>query len=449
MSYTKRVMTNIASVHEQPEHESDRPVAYCHVIDEAVSTRDVQAVMALAGRQPVMLMGTHRPLADLFPASSFVQLTARTTSDMQRNQALQQYGELLGRELRTLGYSILHVPVARHGQGVFASDTEANSESLAALWSGLRIEGVAMCAELPSDGANGVDWQQLRYALVSGLPFVSVPCALARETVLAELMDTERFAGVACVSGLGASGLEGMALLDEAVRLLDMGWHALILDDVQADTAKALLHGLAERETGNQNAQQDATGRLNKRMSMLAGVEGRGEGAVALDRDADYMLKRRVLSHKLGIDDAYAFAERPARWGSMVRFHYRLQVDGEVRDENQDDGLRALLGKGQVIPGLETALVGRRKGDTFRLEIAPEDGYGVAEPGQIHRIPRSGILLAPGQRLQVGASAMIPGAGGVVQGRIISMDDEEVVVDANHELAGKTLVFDITIVDVV
>lgn len=434
--------------------DSEALVCFHHMVDFPVDTGQVTDVLVNAGSVPILLSGTHRPLDDQFPAFEFNMVSQRFAHNaMQRNQAYKQYGELLGWELRFLGYSILNLSIEQNGRLLFADEPEGNGESMAALWSGLRTEGVALCLELSADRSeidgSGIDWEMARYPLVSGVPFVSVDYAQASEESIRSLIETERFAGVALVSGLAAADLSGDALVDEAVRLLNLGWHALLVNDLDKQERQSLLAGLKFRSVKNLSAHQDSLARMNKRLQMLQAVEERGKGLIALDRDPDYLLKRRVLSHKLQIRDDYAFQERPARWGSLVRFTYRMRVDGEVMDENQDEGLRTILGKGQVIPGLEQALLGCRKEQALSVEIQPEDAYGLHKEDLIYHIPRSGIFLAPGQKLELGSTATIPRQGEVVHGNIVEINDDTVVVDANHELAGKALQFEIKILDVI
>jgi len=423
---------------------------YSHRMDGSGDSSSIENLLAGAGGKTVMLLGGHRPLEDQFPVADLKQVAKRFThNEMQACQVFRQYGELLGMELRMLGYSVLSVAVVCGDKFLFADNLESNANGLAAFWSGLRIEGVAIGVELPPARNGGVDWDHVRPALISGAPFVTISHGLATSETWHQLMENERFSGVACVSGLAATGLHGVALAEDAARLLNMGWHALVLDDLDLESLQSLYAMLAEMAVACHESHEDSLGRIGKRRDMLAAIEERGKGLVALDRDPDYVLKRRLLSHKLGIEDAYAFQERPARPGSMARFQYRLFIDGGLRDENQNDGMRVILGKGQIISGLEDELINRRKGDRFIVEIPPEKAYGVIEDSLIIQIPRNGIMLAPGQRLQPGGRAVIPREGEALEGRIVEVQDDVIIVDTNHELAGKSLTFEVVVMDVI
>lgn len=444
MNYTRRLFVPVGFASEVGASDM-----LSHHMAASLDLETLDAALAPASGGMLMLGGGHRPMRDQFAALSLKQVGHRFDHNpMQANQAFRQYGELLGLELRALGYAILQVQAIADGQMLFADDAESNAGRMAAFWSGLRSEGVAINVVLPPDASGGVDWEQVNLTLISGAPFVTVDYAHASAELLHQLLNEQRFAGVACVAGLAASGLSGRNLLEEAVRLLDMGWHALLLDDLDGEAFSMLYQGLRDTGIGAEDSHQDAVARLSKRRSQLQAVEGRGAGFLSLDRDADYILKRRLLSGKLRIDDPYAFQERPARSGSMIRFRYRLFVDDELRDQSEADGMRVLLGKGQIIPGLERSLMGRRKGDRFRTEVPPEQGYGNVDASRILSIPRGGIMLAPGERLKPGGRAVIPRNGEALVGRILEVGDDEVRVDTNHELAGKALSFEIDVLDV-
>lgn len=429
---------------------NDRCAGYAYVARDSQDTAEVETAIKEAVREPVMLCGNHRPIRDQFPVmdlSMFEQRYPDEAHTMQRNQLLRQYGAMLGWELRVAGFSAIRLKLEHKGKRLFATDPERNGDCAAAFWSGLRTEGLALALDLP--GEEKADWTQMRYPLISGLPFVVVPHGLATEATFADLMHKERFSGVAYVSGLGKRGLDDQALVSEAVRLLDMGWNAILLDDLEEAAAAQLATTLSEIPVKNNEAQQDSLGRLNKRREMLLAIEDRGSGFVSLDRDPEYPVKRLMFANKLKIEDQYSAQERTSRFGSLVRFHYALYVDGELKEENRDEGLRAMLGRHQVIPGLEKALMGRRKGETFTVEVSPEEAYGVHDPEQVFRLPRKGILLAPGERLQLGGRVTIPQQGDVIYGRIVEMTEDEVVVDANHDLAGKTLTFEVSVIDII
>jgi FKBP-type peptidyl-prolyl cis-trans isomerase SlyD len=74
----------------------------------------------------------------------------------------------------------------------------------------------------------------------------------------------------------------------------------------------------------------------------------------------------------------------------VISLHYTLTVDGEKVESShdRDEQLWILLGHGQLIPGLETALDGHVAGDDMSVDVAAADGYGEREEGQIQRMSK-------------------------------------------------------------
>lgn len=134
--------------------------------------------------------------------------------------------------------------------------------------------------------------------------------------------------------------------------------------------------------------------------------------------------------------------------GKVVSVDYTLTDDsGRVLDTNKGQGpLLYLHGVGGIVPGLERALEGRSPGDSVKVDVEPHDAYGVRDESQVETLPRSAFKviddLAPGMQFH--------GSDGEHQRliTILSVDKDTVRVDANHPLAGKTLRFDVTILDV-
>ncbi|MGH8192354.1 MAG: FKBP-type peptidyl-prolyl cis-trans isomerase [Rhodanobacteraceae bacterium] len=141
-----------------------------------------------------------------------------------------------------------------------------------------------------------------------------------------------------------------------------------------------------------------------------------------------------------------------AEQDSVVGFHYRVRdaADADAAAEPFDDSRKrgepmwALLGHGQLVPGVEKALNGREQGEKFEVEIAPADAYGEYQEGLLQRVPKKYFQNA--QKLKPGATTMLTTRGGgrrQVTVRKIGM--ASIDVDHNHPLAGKTLHFDIEI----
>ncbi|MDB9865267.1 peptidylprolyl isomerase [Candidatus Thioglobus sp.] len=133
----------------------------------------------------------------------------------------------------------------------------------------------------------------------------------------------------------------------------------------------------------------------------------------------------------------------------VVSMHYTLKNDvGDVIDSSEGkETMDFLQGHGNIIPGLETALEGSKKGDKVEVSIEPEEGYGLKMDDAIQEIPRTALQgideVKIGMQLQ---SQDQDGNPFVVT--VIKLDDEKITVDANHPLAGETLHFSVSIEDV-
>ncbi len=134
--------------------------------------------------------------------------------------------------------------------------------------------------------------------------------------------------------------------------------------------------------------------------------------------------------------------------GKQVSIEYTLTLDdGEVADTNVGaDPLVFECGAGQIIPGLEKELEGLASGDEKQVTVDPEDAYGAIVEEAIADIPRENI---PGEGLEVGAYLQAQGADGqILNGMVKEIKDDNVIVDFNHPLAGKTLTFDVKVINV-
>lgn len=138
---------------------------------------------------------------------------------------------------------------------------------------------------------------------------------------------------------------------------------------------------------------------------------------------------------------------------SVVSFHYVVRDAADAGAEPFDDSrkrgepLLALLGHGQLVPGVEKALTGREAGEKFEVDIAPEDAYGERQEGLLQRVPKKYFQSA--EKLKPGMTTVLQTRdGGQRMVTIHKVGMSSIDVDHNHPLAGKTLHFDIEITDV-
>ena len=132
----------------------------------------------------------------------------------------------------------------------------------------------------------------------------------------------------------------------------------------------------------------------------------------------------------------------------IVQIDYTLTgKDGQLLDSSKGGQPFAYLhGAGNIIPGLENALEGKSSGDQLNVSISPDQAYGHRSDQMVQKVPRSAFSgvadLKPGMRFQ----ANTPDGARLLT--VVAVEGEEVTIDANHPLAGETLNFDVTIVDV-
>jgi len=130
---------------------------------------------------------------------------------------------------------------------------------------------------------------------------------------------------------------------------------------------------------------------------------------------------------------------------SIVSIHYTLTDEDDVQIDSSkgQEPLLYLQGAGNIIPGLENALAGKAVGDSLTVSVAPVEGYGEYLDEMVQRVPRK--MFEDGQDMEVGMQFQATTDQGPISVIITDVTDEDVSVDANHPLAGKTLNFDVTI----
>lgn len=133
----------------------------------------------------------------------------------------------------------------------------------------------------------------------------------------------------------------------------------------------------------------------------------------------------------------------------VVSMHYTLtDNDGKVLDSSEGaEPLDYLHGAGNIIPGLETALIGKVADDALKVTVEPKEGYGELIPELIQKVNKSAFEGV--DNLEPGMAFEAQGPDGQVQRVVISaVEGDEVTVNGNHPLAGVTLNFDVKIVGV-
>lgn len=135
--------------------------------------------------------------------------------------------------------------------------------------------------------------------------------------------------------------------------------------------------------------------------------------------------------------------------GMRVTLHFSLSLkDGAVIDSTFDKEPASMdVGDGSLPEGFESYIMGLEPGDRETYEVPPEKGFGQSNPSNRQNFKRSdfdaGMDLEPGLMISFAdaSQAELPGV-------VHSVDDDEVIVDFNHPLAGRDLIFEVEIIDV-
>ncbi|SDR22561.1 peptidylprolyl isomerase [Pseudoxanthomonas sp. CF125] len=132
---------------------------------------------------------------------------------------------------------------------------------------------------------------------------------------------------------------------------------------------------------------------------------------------------------------------------SVVRFHYTVSEVGQESLESSKDRepLAILYGHGNIIPGLETAMLDREAGASFGVDVAAADAYGEKRDGLSQRVPKKHFGA---QKLEPGMQVVLQTNFGPRAVTVQKVGMSVVDVDLNHPMAGKDLHFDVEIVEV-
>ena len=137
-----------------------------------------------------------------------------------------------------------------------------------------------------------------------------------------------------------------------------------------------------------------------------------------------------------------------AKTGDTVRVHYKGSLsDGTVFDTSRNrDPLEVTLGSGQLIPGFENAVLGMETGEERRVTIPAEDAYGPRREELILEVPRG--RFPPDIEPEVGKQLRMTQEGHDFVDVVQDVKEGSVTLDANHQLAGKELIFELELVEV-
>ncbi len=135
--------------------------------------------------------------------------------------------------------------------------------------------------------------------------------------------------------------------------------------------------------------------------------------------------------------------------GDTVTVNYtgRLE-DGSIFDSSKMPGrtpLSAILGQGQLIPGFENGIIGMTIGESKTIEIEPKDAYGLHNPAMTQEVFRTSL---PPDIFVGGVVRGNDGQGKPLEARVISVNEKTAVLDFNHPLSGKKLIFEVELIHI-
>jgi len=132
----------------------------------------------------------------------------------------------------------------------------------------------------------------------------------------------------------------------------------------------------------------------------------------------------------------------------VVTIDYKLQdSEGQVIDSSEDsDPLVYIHGNDNIIAGLEKHLVGKKAGDKVSCVVPAKEGYGERDDSLVIKVPKS--EFGPGAQIEEGMQFEAHGEDGAQIVTVLSIEGDEVTIDANHPLAGEELHFTVEVKDV-
>lgn len=134
----------------------------------------------------------------------------------------------------------------------------------------------------------------------------------------------------------------------------------------------------------------------------------------------------------------------------VVQLDYTLTLaNGEIYDSSDETGpLEYIQGQGQIIPGLEESLYGLQVGEEKDVVVTPDVAYGEYDPEAMQSLPRD--VFPPDMELEPGMAIDLydEDADEEIEAYITEVEDDSIVVDFNHPLAGETLNFHVKVVGV-
>lgn len=136
----------------------------------------------------------------------------------------------------------------------------------------------------------------------------------------------------------------------------------------------------------------------------------------------------------------------------VVTFHYRVNAPDQAAFEDSYNGKPVvyLRGHDYMLPGLDEALAGRRAGDKFTVTLPPEKAYGPRREGTVRRVSIKHLVNSGNKKVSYkpGMAVRVNTAAGPQEVTVVKAGLKTIDIDTNHPLAGKTVTFEVEVVDV-
>ena len=142
--------------------------------------------------------------------------------------------------------------------------------------------------------------------------------------------------------------------------------------------------------------------------------------------------------------------ERVVATGDQIRVNYvGCFENGSTFDSSEGrEPLEFTVGAEQVIAGFDRAVIGLKPGESCKVVVVPEDGYGVHVPDMVAEVERH--LIPDNEQLILGSMLEVSMEDGqTLEVQVVELSDDVVILDGNHPLAGKDLHFEIEIIEFV
>lgn len=133
--------------------------------------------------------------------------------------------------------------------------------------------------------------------------------------------------------------------------------------------------------------------------------------------------------------------------GTSVTLHFSLALEnGHIVDSNFEGNPATFsVGDGNLLPGFESSLLGLEVGDEREFIISPENAFGQHNAQNVQAVDRGSFDES---ELEIGSILSFQNGDGELPGVIIALEENQVMVDFNHPLSGKNIVFQVKIVEI-